>query len=112
MNTEPFDSRPDVELGAALREALDGPDPDGFIARVRMAVEAADDSSLGILARWAPAGLAAAAAAAVVLWMFLRPIADPGESPMQLIASAPARMEIAPAQPEADVLVTSLLEGR
>jgi hypothetical protein len=34
----PFDNQPDAELGAALRDALDGPEPDGFLAHVRLAV--------------------------------------------------------------------------
>lgn len=106
-----FDSRPDPELGQALREALDG-SPDGFIARIQLAVRHArrSEDSLDVLARWAPAGLVAAVAAALVLWMLRLP--SPADQSGQLIASAPARMEIAPAQPEADVLLTSLLEGR
>lgn len=109
----PFDGQPDTELGAALREALDGPEPDGFLAQVRLAVRHAgrSETSLDVLARWAPAGLIAAAVAALVLWMVLRP-ASAGSDLSQSIAAAPARMEIAPAQPETDVLVTSLLEGR
>jgi hypothetical protein len=43
--------------------------------------------------------------------MVLRP-AGAGSDLSQSIAAAPARMEIAPAQPETDVLLTSLLEGR
>jgi hypothetical protein len=106
-----FDSRPDPELGQALREALDGR-PDGFVARIQLAVSYAkrSESSLDVLARWAPAGLVAAIAAALMLWMLRAP--TPADPSTQLIATAPARMEIAPAQPEADVLLTSLLEGR
>jgi hypothetical protein len=110
---EPFDAQPDSELGAALREALDGPAPERFLARVQAALRQAGrgETSWDVLARWAPAGLIAAAAA-LVLWMvLLRPAGEPAE-PGHLIAAAPARMEIAPAQPETDVLVTSLLEGR
>ena len=109
----PFDNQPDAELGAALRDALNGPEPDGFLAQVRLAVRHAGrgETSLDVLARWAPAGLIAVAAAALMLWMVLRP-AGAGSDLSQSVAVAPARMEIAPAQPEADVLVTSLLEGR
>lgn len=107
-----FDAQPDSELGARLRESLDGPDTAVFLARVRGAVrQAARETPWDVLGRWAPAGLVAAAAAAVLAWLLLAPAAapDPGT---QLIASAPARMDIAPGQPEADVLVTSVLEGR
>jgi len=110
----PFDAEPDPELGAALRDVLDGPDGDRFLARLRRNVLQAgrDESSLDVLARWAPAGLVAAAAAALAWWMLLRPAPEPGDLSATLIAAAPVRMEVAPAQPETDVLVTSLLEGR
>jgi hypothetical protein len=107
-----FDSGPDPELGARLRSALDGPEPERFLARVREAVSASGrETTWDVLARWAPAGLVAAAAAAALFWLLLGPAAmpDPGA---QLIASAPARMDIAPGQAEADVLVSSVLEGR
>ncbi|HEX9894822.1 MAG TPA: hypothetical protein VGA78_12915 [Gemmatimonadales bacterium] len=110
----PFDGGADPELGAELREALDGPSPDGFLARVKLAVLQAGrrETSWDVLARWSPAGLVAAVAAALLLWMVLRPAEPAGDVAGQLIASAPARMEVAPAQPETDVLLTSLLEGR
>jgi hypothetical protein len=110
----PFDSQPDAELGRALREALDGGSPEGFLAQLQLAVRHAgrNESSLDVLARWAPAGLIAAAAAALIFWMVLRPGGAGSDLSSQSIAAAPARMEIAPAQPEADVLLTSLLEGR
>jgi hypothetical protein len=112
--TEPtsFESARDPDLGARLRDALDGPDPELFLARIRHAVSAAGrETPWDVLARWAPAGVAAAMVAAILCWFALRPIASPGDA-TQLIASAPARMDIAPGQPEADVLVTSVLEGR
>lgn len=109
----PFDARPDPELGAALRDALDGPDADRFLARLRRKVLLAerDETSLDVLARWAPAGLIAATAAGLAWWLLLRPAPEPADH-STLIAAAPVRMEVAPAQPETDVLVTSLLEGR
>ena len=112
--TEPlsFDGNQDPELGARLRAALDGSDPELFLARMRHAVTTSGrETPWDVLTRWAPAGVAATLAAAMLFWFVLRPIAtpDPGA---QLIASAPARMDIAPGQAEADILVTSVLEGR
>ena len=112
--TEPlsFDSGQDHELGARLRDALDSPDPELFLARMRHAVGTAGrETQWDVLTRWAPAGLVAATAAAILLWLVLLPIATPDQG-TTLMASAPARMDIAPGQPEADVLVTSVLEGR
>jgi len=112
--TEPvsFESSPDAELGARLRSALDGPEPEQFLARVRGAVRASGrETTWDVLARWAPAGLVAAAAAAALFWLLLGPAAVPDPA-TQLIASAPARMDIAPGQAEADVLVSTLMEGR
>jgi hypothetical protein len=112
--TEPlsFDSNQDPELGARLRDALDGPDPELFLARMRHAVSTASrETTWDVLSRWAPAGLVAATAAAVIFWLVIGRSAVPNPA-TQFMASAPARMEIAPSQPEADVLVTSVLEGR
>jgi hypothetical protein len=112
--TEPlsFDSTPDPELGARLRDALEGPDPDLFLARMRHAVVTAGrETPWDVLTRWAPVGVITALAAALLLWFVLGPIATPDEG-TTLMASAPARMDIAPGQPEADILVTSVLEGR
>lgn len=111
--TEPlsFDSERDPELGARLRDILDGDDPELFLARMRHAVsEAGRETPWDVLTRWAPAGLVAAAAAAVFTWFVLGRTAvhDPAA---QFMAAVPARMEIAPS-PEADVLVTAVMEGR
>lgn len=113
--TEPlsFDNQQDRELGNRLRGALDGPDPELFLARMRDAVrQTSGETPWDVLTRWAPAGLVAAAAAALVFWLVLGRSAAEFDSATQFIASAPARMEIAPGQPEADVLVSSVLEGR
>lgn len=112
--TEPaaFESRPDPELGVQLRAALDGPEPERFLARLRESVlQARRETAWDVLTRWAPTGLVAAAAAAAVLWLVLGPAAAPDPA-TRLIASAPARMEIAPGQAEADVLVSTIMEGR
>ena len=107
-----FDNQQDRELGDQLRGALDGAEPELFLARMRDAVrQAGRETPWDVLTRWAPAGLVAAAAAALTFWLLLGPAAapDPGT---QLMASAPARMDLAPGQAEADVLVSSVLEGR
>lgn len=63
MTQEPllFDHRPDLVLGAALREALDAGDSGAFIARL---LGRADQMRSGswdaVLARWARVGVAAA----------------------------------------------------
>ncbi len=58
----PFDHRPDLVLGRALREALDpGDDAQVFTARVLARAEHARAASWdAVLARWARAGVAAA----------------------------------------------------
>ena len=112
--TEPlsFDSNQDPQLGARLRDALDGPDPQLFLARIRDAVTTAGrETTWDVLARWAPAGLVAAMAAALIFWLVVGRSAVPDPA-TQFFASAPVRMEIAPSQPEADVLVSDVMEGR
>jgi hypothetical protein len=107
-----FDSRPDPALGAWIRDVLDGPDGAAFVARLRQSVVAAgEESPWDVLTRWAPAGLVTATAAAVLVWMLAWPMErfDEGE---QLLASAPTSLEVAPGQPEYEVLTAALLEGR
>jgi len=106
----PFDQAPDAELGALLRAALDGPAPEAFLARLRESVVANREDSWDVLTRWAPWGVAAAAAAALVMWLLAPPLAAP--VPATLMASAPVQMEAAPHQSESDILVISLLEDR
>jgi hypothetical protein len=107
-----FDSRPDPALGARIRDALDGPDAEAFVARLRSTVaEAVAESSWDVLTRWAPRGMIAAAAAAALIWALVRPAADPGHDEM-VATSAPVSIELSPAQPEYELLATALLEGR
>lgn len=112
--TEPsvFDSRPDPVLGARIRDALDGSDSEAFLARMREVVRwARAETAWDVLARWAPGGLVAAAVAAVVVWLMIRP-AEPPTVEARIAASAPFSMELSPTQPEYEVLTTALLEGR
>lgn len=107
-----FDHQPDPELGSMIRTALDGEAPDVFVARLRSAVrQAPRETSWDILSRWAPAGLVAAGIAAALMWFVVQPARDPAANGA-LQASAPVQMDLAPAQPETDVLTVALLEGR
>lgn len=107
-----FDHEPDRAMGDMLRQALDGPDSEAFVARVRLAIgRAGRETSWDVLGRWAPAGLVAAGVAAAFVWMLLRPAADPRDSG-SMLASAPVQMEVTPQQTESDVLTATLLEGR
>ncbi len=57
----PFDHRPDPELGAVLRGALDPGDSAAFVARVLARAEQHHAGSWdSVLARWARVGVAAA----------------------------------------------------
>jgi hypothetical protein len=99
----PFDAKPDAELGHLLRECLEAPDPDAFAARVRAAIgaepRAEREGSWEILARWARPGLAAAAIVLLSLGMWLSGEAEsvgatladalqPAGAPAALFASA------------------------
>lgn len=68
---ESIDPRPDAELGHLLRDCLTAPDPAGFVARVQAALGATPDNSWEVLARWARPGLAAAAAVALAMGLWL-----------------------------------------
>jgi hypothetical protein len=59
MNSE-FEHRPDVELGAALREALTPPDDPAFVLRVVAAAGSLPPAWWEVLRAWARPGLAAA----------------------------------------------------
>ncbi|HTR19692.1 MAG TPA: hypothetical protein VMH88_02465 [Gemmatimonadales bacterium] len=67
----PFEHRPDPELGALLRAALEPSDHAGFVARVVAAVEHRDAPTVDVLARWARVGIAAAVLAAVAAGLAL-----------------------------------------
>ena len=110
MMQDDFSSGPDPALGAELRTILDGADTEAFVARLtRAVIEATTESSWDVLARWAPGGLVAAAAA-VVLWFIAGPL-GPAVTPAPL-ASAPVQIEVTPTQPEAVVITVAVMEGR
>jgi hypothetical protein len=68
----PFDHRPDLVLGSALREALDSGDGQAFTARVMaLAGQVRVPSWDAVLARWARAGVAAALVIALAAGYFV-----------------------------------------
>ena len=68
----PFDHRPDLVLGRALREALDPGDAQAFTARVvALAGQVRLPSWDAVLARWARTGVAAALVVALAAGYFV-----------------------------------------
>lgn len=111
----PFDHRPDPELGAALRAALEPGDPAAFVARVLARAEGrGGHATWEILARWARAGIAAAAAAALVAGFAVgRVMQSPTTLDDVMVASASAganALLTSPRAPDASVVFTSLVE--
>ena len=68
----PFDHRPDLVLGKALRDALDPGDAQVFVAGVLARAQHVHVASWdAVLARWARAGVAAALVVALVAGYFV-----------------------------------------
>jgi hypothetical protein len=117
-----FDHRPDPELGAALRAALEpASDHSAFVARVMAQYDNALDrtsiATLDVLASWFRPGIAAAAAALVIGFLFGRAVLLPGPAPESIDAAmAPAEgpglaaLVTAQDPPDASVVFTSLVE--
>lgn len=117
-----FDHRPDPELGAALRAALEPADNQAaFVARVLAqygnALERSSIAPFEVLASWARPGMAAAAAAALVMgFLFGRTVFQTGDSTSIDAALAPiegpglAALVTAQDPPDASVVFTSLVE--
>ena len=121
-DSQPFDHRPDPELGAALRAALS---PQGnqsaFVARGMAQYDAALDRAsiptLDILASWFRPGIVAAAAALVLGLVFGRTMLAPAAATESLDAAmAPAEgpglaaLVTAQDPPDASVVFASLVE--
>jgi len=116
-----FDHRPDPELGAALRAALEPADDQSvFLARVMAQYDNALDRSsvamFDVLASWFRPGMVAAAAALVLGILFGRTILD-RMSPESIDAAlAPlegpglAALVTAEDPPDPSVVFTSLVE--
>jgi hypothetical protein len=122
-----FDPRPDPELSAALRAALEPQaDQAAFVARVMaqytFAAGRASIPTLDVLASWFRPGIAAAAAALVAGFLFGRAVlapasAPPPPSPASIEAAmapveGPGLAALVTAQdpPDASVVLTSLVE--
>lgn len=126
-DSENFDHRPDPELGAALRAALEPKaDRAAFVARVMAgydgALERATIPTWEVLAGWFRPGVAAAIAALVAGFFVGRTVLLPiarGETSASIeTAMAPvegqglAALVMSPNPPDASVVFTSLVEQR
>lgn len=117
-----FDHRPDPELGAALRAALDGENQAAFVAEVLARAERgplprADAPTWDVLAGWARLGIVAAAAAALVAGLYVGRSTSAATSSLDdvVIASAgegATALLSSPRAPDASVVFTSLVERR
>jgi len=125
MNDEKtFDHRPDPELGAVLRRALDPPrgDQAAFLARVMArydgALAAATVPTWEVLAAWSRRGLALAAAAAVLVGFLVGRALQRPEPETFDAAMAPTSgpgvtaLVTATDPPDASVVFASLVEQR
>ena len=125
MNDEKtFDHRPDPELGAALRRALDPPRDDqaafiaGVMARYDGALAAATVPTWEVLAAWSRRGIALAAAAAVLIGFLVGRALQTPEPETFDTAMAPtsgpgmAALVTATDPPDASIVFASLVEQR
>jgi hypothetical protein len=121
-DSQEFDHRPDPELGAALRAALEPKDDQQvFVARVMAQYERAWDRAsvrtLDVLASWFRPGIAAAVAALILGFVFGRTVLTPAPASIDA-AMAPlegpglAALVTAPDPPDASVVFSSLVDQR
>jgi hypothetical protein len=122
MTEQPsFDHRPDPELGAALRAALEPRDDhSAFVARVMARYDNALDRSsvamFDVLASWFRPGMVAAVAALVLGILFGRTVLQTPDTASIDAAMAPvegpglAALVTAQDPPDASVVFTSLVE--
>jgi hypothetical protein len=121
-DSQAFDHRPDPELGAALRAALEPKDDqNAFVARVmaryKQALDRGAIPTLDVLASWFRPGIAAAAAALVAGFLFGRTVLAPAPASIDA-AMAPlegpglAALVTAQDPPDPSVVFTSLVDQR
>lgn len=111
---DPFRPSPDEALGRLLSEELAGPDPDGFLARLRLHLAAlpSQPSEWDILARWAhPRVVVAAMAAAFLLGVALYTNWRSHGSEPSTMAGIPAAAIMAPTA-DPGPITFAILEGR
>ena len=122
MKDLPSDFRPDPELGAALRSALEPKDDHAaFVARVMarydQALDRATIPTLDVLASWFRPGIAAAAAALIAGFLIGRAVLTPAPASFDA-ALAPlegpglAALVTAQDPPDASVVFASLVDQR
>jgi len=121
-DSQAFDHRPDPELGAALRSALDpNDDQKAFVARVMAQYERALDRAtvptIDVLASWFRPGIAAAAAALIAGFLLGRTVLAPApasiDAAMALVDGAGlAALVTASDPPDASVVFSSLVDQR
>ena len=121
-DSQAFDHRPDPELGAALRAALEPKDDQKtFVARVMAQYERAWDRAtiptLDVLASWFRPGIAAAVAALIAGFLIGRTLPAPVPASIDA-AMAPfegpglAALVTAQDPPDASVVFMSLVDQR
>jgi hypothetical protein len=121
-DSQAFDHRPDPELGAALRAALEPKDDQqAFAARVMAQYERVLDRAtvptLDVLASWFRPGIAAAAAALLAGFLIGRAVLTPAPASIDA-AMAPlegpglAALVTAQDPPDASVVFASLVDQR
>jgi hypothetical protein len=86
-NENPFDAKPDAELGAALRDALAMPFEAAFVNRVRARLNQRQAGWDEVLSRWFWQGLVAASLAALLAGWGIVQIAPSGTSSEDVASS-------------------------
>jgi len=102
-----FDHRPDPELGALLRAALEPTDHAAFVARVMAVVERREAPTLDVLARWARVGIAAAVLAAIAAGFALHRNTPANAAVEEALSGGETGAVFAARTPDASVVLAS-----